>query len=135
MNSKIATLAGVMVLILQFWIPTMEAAQGREQRIIVGKTGVVTFTSVTNVGSLTLQPGRYLLQHRVDRSGEHAVHFVMFGPMFKGGVSPSQRFEQKCKLEPLQNKATRTRVFLIEEDGGKRVTRIDIKGENVAHVF
>jgi hypothetical protein len=107
-------------------------AQGRQSQIIVGKTGVFTLPSVTKVGTLTLQPGRYLLQHRDERRGGHTMHFVGFSSR---GIEPSQRFEQKCKVEPLPAKATRTRIFLAKANGEERITKIEIKGENVAHVF
>lgn len=135
MNSKTARMAGVAILVLQLWSGTMAAVRGKERQVIVGETGVITLKSVTKVGSLTLQPGRYIFHHSVHRSGGRAVHFVMFSPLLKGGISPSQPSEQECQLEPLHAKATRTRVFLVDEDGGKRITRIEIKGENVAHVF
>ena len=113
----------------------MSFALGAKQQIIVGKTGVFTLASATKVGSLTLQPGRYLLQHREERSAGHAMHFVGFSPLYHGGIEPSQRFEQKCKVVPLPAKATRTRIFLVKTNGGEQITRIEIKGENVAHVF
>lgn len=135
MKNSAARLAGVVVVLifqLNFWTSYAQAAK---QQIIVGKTGVFTLASATKVGDLTLQPGRYLLQHRQERSGGHAMHFVGFSPVYHGGIEASQRFEQKCKVESLPARAARTRIFLVKANGGERITRIEIKGENVAHVF
>jgi hypothetical protein len=43
--------------------------------------------------------------------------------------------EVECKLEPLNAKVKRTQVVFAEEHGAKRITRIEIRGENVAHLF
>ncbi len=135
MNGKTMKLAGLLVLALSFLSARTSLARGNENHIIVGKTGVFTLASVTKVGSLTLQPGRYLLQHTEKRSGGHVMHFVRFSPVYHGGIEPSQRFKQECKVEPLPAKATRTRIFLTRANGEERITRIEIKGENVAHLF
>jgi len=50
-------------------------------------------------------------------------------------VGPTTSKEIKCKMEPLNQKATQTTVSFSEEGGARRVTRIEIAGENVAHVF
>lgn len=133
-GNSAARLAGILVLIFQFNLATAFDREAK-QEITVGKTGVFTLASVTKVGSLTLQPGRYLLQHRKEQRGGHAMHFVGFSPVYHGGIEPSQRFEQKCKVELLPAKATRTRIFLVKTNGTEQITRIEIKGENVAHVF
>lgn len=40
-----------------------------------------------------------------------------------------------CKTEPLGKKVEETAVHSEERDGVRTITRIEIRGENVAHVF
>lgn len=145
MRNTTARFAGVTFLVLQLWGGAVVLAQETAHQMKVGKRDDVTLTSVTKVGNLTLQPGHYILQHRVSH-GEHAVHFVNFIPYGgepghgrtyypSGPIGISHTGEQECKLEPLMAKVEQTRVYLVDEDGAKRITRIEIKGENVAHVF
>ncbi len=110
----------------------------RDQVLKVGKNGDVTFSNETKVGDLALKPGRYQLQHRVDGS-DHFVHFteVTKEPYYKtgGGIPKAHPGEVKCKLEPLGKKVSQTKVYSTKENGGYRVTRVEVAGENVAHLF
>lgn len=145
MKNITAKLVALAFTVLQLWSGTIVLAQGTPNQIKVGKRDDVTLTSVTKVGDLTLQPGHYILQHRVSH-GEHAVHFVDFIPYGgepghgrtyypSGPTGISHTGEQACKLEPLKAKATQTQVYFADDNGVQRITRIEIKGENVAHVF
>ena len=143
MKNTLAKLVIVGLLIPQLGSGLTVLGGTGEQGLKVGKEDDITLTSVTKVGSLTLQPGHYILQHRV-KHGEHAVHFVKFIP-YGGGepgkgrpyypFSATEVGEQQCKLEPLTTPATQTNVFFVDDDGTQRITRIEIKGENVAHLF
>ncbi len=120
-------------------VATLNLAAEKEQMIKVGKKGDITFDTPTKVGDLTLKPGRYFVQHRVEGS-DHFVHFTEVtkpsGYSHTGGGAPKAHpGEVKCRLEPLGSKAPTTAVYLTNEDGGRRVTKIVIGGENVAHVF
>jgi hypothetical protein len=116
------------------------AAAADQQVIKVGKKGEVMFDQETKVGDITLKPGHYQMQHRVEGS-EHLVHFTEFKGMhhqFQSWSGPSglaHPGEVKCSLELLQAKASQTRVTLDTANSERRITRIEIAGENVAHVF
>ena len=115
--------------------PTLAAE--RHEELKVGKTGDVNFSAETKVGDITLKPGRYKLQHRVE-GDDHFVHFTEWTKNSSPptpGVPKAHPGEVKCKLEPLPNRVSRTTVYYTAEDGALRVTRIKIRGENVAHVF
>ncbi len=105
----------------------------------VGKKGDIQFRSDTQVGDLTLKPGRYQIQHRVE-GADHFFHFTevtkanVYGSD-RGGIPKAHPGEAKCNLEPLEKKVSRTTVYTKQEDGSNRVTRIEVAGENVAHVF
>lgn len=107
----------------------------------VGKKGEVTLDKETKVGDLTLKPGRYLFQHRVEGE-DHFVHFTevtkentYFPTTARGGEPKAHPGEVKCKLEPLTKKVEATTLTFDREDGTQRLVRAEIAGENVAHVF
>ena len=41
----------------------------------------------------------------------------------------------QCKVEPLAKKVSQTAVYTTTEGTGSRVTKVEIGGENVVHVF
>lgn len=105
--------------------------RGQEQQpVMVGKKGEVSFAFETKVGELTLRPGVYKFQHRVDKGG----HYVRFTELGKRGIREVAG-EVKCAIEPVGEESSRTVVYSIDERGTRRVTRIEVKGENVVHVF
>ena len=133
-KSMFATVAAILLLAATFSL----AAQ-KEQVLKVGKKGDISFDTETKVGDLTLKPGRYSVQHRVQGS-DHVVHFTEVTKPLPysgtGGGSPKAHpGEVKCSLEPLKAKAGETAVYLANEDGTLRIKKITIRGENVAHVF
>jgi hypothetical protein len=118
------------------------AAAADQQVIKVGKKGEVVFDQPTQVGDVTLSPGHYVIQHRV--SGEdHFVKFVGAKEMQHSGTTMTMPMqigattskEIKCAVEPLNQKATQTAVHIDTSSGSRKVTRIEVAGENVAHVF
>lgn len=130
-------------LILQVW--AVGFARETLNKIKTGIRDEITLSSVTKVGTLTLQPGQYILEHRMSH-GKHAMHFVSFIPYGglpghgrtyypSGPMGISEVGKQACELEPLKAKVEQTRIFLAEENGVKWISRIEIKGENVAHLF
>ncbi|MEW5976325.1 MAG: hypothetical protein AB1898_11035 [Acidobacteriota bacterium] len=115
-----------------------QAAKG-EQALKLGKTGAIEFTDETRVGSLTLKPGKYQFQHRVEGS-DHFVHFTQVTKPLPssgsgGGVPKAHPGEVKCKVEPLNKKISQTTVYSKKEDGFRRVTRLEVRGENAAHLL
>jgi hypothetical protein len=122
-----------------FFAAALTVAAQNEQVLKVGKKGDVSFDAETKVGDLTLKPGRYFVQHRVVGS-DHFVHFTEVTkehPYARsgGGMPKAHPGEVKCRLEPLTAKASETAVYWTKEDGAVRVTKIVIRGENVAHEF
>ena len=113
------------------------AVAGQTNSIKVGKKGDITLSQETRVGDLTLKPGHYEIQHRVVGK-DHMIHFTElkggnpYSPNPTGTAHPG---EIKCRLEPMATKASETAVYTEEEGGMRRITKIEIKGENVAHVF
>ena len=50
-------------------------------------------------------------------------------------MGPTTTKEIKCTVEPLSQKVKQTAVYIDNASGTRRVTRIEVAGENVAHVF
>ena len=97
------------------------------QQLKIGKKGEVSFSQPTKVGDVLLPAGSYQFIHRVNGDD----HFVQFNQTNPGG----RDFEVKCQIETLSKKASHNGITTIEEGGVRRITRIEIAGENVAHVF
>jgi hypothetical protein len=79
--------------------------QAQEEELKVGKKQEIAFRVETIVGDVTLAPGRYRIQHRVDGSD----HFVRFTSLDKSSGEGAP--EIKCRLEPLGEKAPKTTIF------------------------
>jgi hypothetical protein len=144
-NAKTSKLVAAKLVAAVAW--TLVAAGSasaaeHEHTLKVGKKGEITFDKETKVGDLTLKPGRYFFQHRVEGE-DHFVHFTEVtkepsyygGGAGGGGVPKAHPGEVKCKLEPLSKKVQATTLELDTEGGVNRVTRVEVAGENVAHVF
>ena len=115
------------------------APEKAEQAVKVGKKQDIEFTVETLVGEMRLKPGRYVLQHRVDGS-DHFVHFTEVTTAFPAsgtgvGATMAHPGEVKCGLEALDEKVKQTAVYTTREGEARRVTKVLIRGENVAHTF
>ncbi len=119
------------------WMPSAGSAAEQEQGLKVGKKGDVTFRQETKVGEMTFKPGRYRFQHRVE-GDEHFVHFTEWTksfPAHSSGTPKAHPGEARCRLEPLSKKVSRTTVYMASEGDAMRVTKVEVGGENVAHLF
>jgi len=126
--------AGLSVLLLTPLF-TLAVAQEKEQMLNVGKGGDIVLSSETKLGDMTLRPGSYMVKYRLEGS-DHFIHFTETGGEIASQCLPKGHLgELRCKLEPLVSKARQTAVYTTKEDGFSRVTKIVIKGENVAHLF
>ncbi len=97
------------------------------RQLKVGKTGEIHFTQPHKIGDVVLPSGTYRLVHRTE--GEK--HFIRFkqidGRLVTGEI--------ECRIEPLPEKVAHTSVTVMPEAGTLRIVRIEIAGENVAHLF
>ena len=97
------------------------------QELKVGKKGVVSISQETMIGDITLEPGRYKVQHR-EEGGAHFVRFRAEGSGTDSGEVP-------CTLQPLDAKAKYTAVFTDTSVTPPQIVRVVVRGENAAHVF
>ena len=109
------------------------------QEIKAGKKGDIVLSQITQIGDITLKPGHYLFQHRI-ADGQHFVKFTEL-QMARGRhpdgatIGAKEAGEVKCTVQPLKKKVTQTAVYVDTVGGIRKVTRIEVAGENVAHVF
>ncbi len=113
--------------------------QAKQQTLKTGKKGEIHLNHETKVGDLTLKPGDYVVQHRVEGS-DHFVHFIEMGKTYpaypvSSEYAKSRPGEVKCQLQPLDSKAAETAVYVVKQDDGTwRATKVVVRGENVAHL-
>lgn len=91
----------------------------------------------TRFSGFALPAGQYVLQHRVEGS-DHIMTFVQLGTRNHSVSSRTHGLMPvmvRCKLEPLAAKASETAFYSVAEDGTNRAIKLEIKGENVAHIF
>jgi hypothetical protein len=110
----------------------------------VGKIGHVTITAPVKVGNATLPMGDYEVKH-VSTQKEHFVEFIRVveipNPAWAMRRPPqgTPRYERQkiaeanCTLKPLVKKAGKTAVVISGNEAS--LTRLQIKGEDVAHLF
>jgi hypothetical protein len=134
-------LLSTAVMVTGMLLLSVTAASAADEQVVkVGKKGEIMFSQDTQVGDLTLKAGHYQMQHRVEGS-DHMVHFTelkgMHNPPYHttGPTGVAHPGEVKCRLEPMSAKAKETAVTMNTEGGVYRIIRIEIAGENVAHVF
>ena len=118
--------------------------------LAVGEKGDVTLTTETTIANITLKPGRYYIEHRVEgtvqprRVAGHYIHFTQVTQeehLRRQGARKAVEYtvahpgEIECGLEALKKKASKTAISTTTENGISRITRIEIAGEDVAHIF
>ena len=142
----------VVIAALVLGAAALTAAQYEHKttELAVGQKGDVTFTTETRIADITLKPGRYYIEHRVEgtlqprRVFGHYIHFTEVTPKEherRQAVRDALEYtvahpgEIECEVEALAKKASKTTVFTTTEDGIPRITRIEIAGEAMAHIF
>jgi hypothetical protein len=140
MKTRTLIFAGLSLLLL--WTVTAAAAsEQKEHAVTVGKKGEITLTQPTKVGDTVLQPDTYVVQHRVS-DGHHFVRFVelkQFEAQTNEGnytyTDEEKAGEIKCRVEPATAAIKETTVYTVIDNGVPRITKVDIKGEDVVHVL
>ena len=139
-----ALLLAVLGCVL-LWTVSAAAAPGQKTETLkTGKKGEITLKQPTKVGDITLQPGTYVVQHRVS-GNDHFVRFMELKKLTELNVAPESAGwytytaennvgEIKCRVEPAGAKADVTTVT-VTENGGLRISKVAINGEDVVHVF
>ena len=138
-SRKLITTAIVFILSTGAFGSQLFAQQKNDS--MAGKAGQLHISSTVRAGDVLLKPGMYEVQHFFE--GTEVIVFTemkMPGPFEKGRtMGDSIRREVarvKCNTEPVDRKWKNTRVILrINAEGEKEVSEVQIKGENVRHLF
>jgi len=125
---RLRTLSVVLVAFVLV-LATGSAVVANQDQMKAGKKAEIELTKPSQVGDVTLPAGRYVFQHVVS-AGQHIAMFV--GPT---GTEKATNTKVKCTNEPLKQKVTQTSVIVENVGGVNKVTRIEIAGEDVAHVL
>lgn len=144
MKPKALLLAAISCALL--WTISAAAAPPQKEKVLKGgEKGQITLTEPTNVDNTVLQPGTYVVQHRVS-GNDHFIRFMEMKKLQELNVTPETAGwytyteentvgEIKCRVEPAGTTVQETSVTTIAEDGGPRITKVMIKGEDDLHIF
>ena len=120
---------------------TMQGMSGMqpEHALRVGKKGEITLTHKAMVAGTELRPGKYVIQHR-NAGDQHFVRFVELSKVSNAGrftyTEEEKAGEIPCKVEPAGEAVKQTTAYYVtEHEGGIRITKVAIRGEDVVHVF
>jgi hypothetical protein len=130
---------------LLLWTISAAALPGKDQTMKTGKKGEITLKQATKIGDITLQPGTYVVQHRVS-GNDHFVRFIELKKLQELNVAPetmgwytytqeNNAGEVKCQVKPAAGAIEATTVTIATDSGSPRITQVAIKGENVLHVL
>lgn len=115
--------------------------QQMSNKIKVGKTGDMRINQETRIGDLVLHPGEYQFAHRVE-GNKHFVRFVELKQVDAQNIESDYIYTERdkagevtCRLETLGKKSSKTTITATDDGGVRRITRIEVAGENVAHLF
>lgn len=130
----LAVMAGVLLLNVAFAFAASQSATK------IGKQGDIYMSRVTKIGDLTLKPGHYEIQHETANGTQHAFSFQQLGDpdlalQYSDEATIGEPAMVSCTLETLTARVKHTRVTTVPDGNERRITRVEIKGENVAHVF
>lgn len=155
MNGMLRDITGIATVAAWLVVgPALAARQHEHQTTMIAvgdHNDEITIAKETRVANITLKPGRYYIDHRVEgtarprRVEAHYIHFTEVTPEVQQrrraarnalkSVAVAHPGDIECALEALPKPSAQTRVITAEENGVPRITRIEIAGENVAHVF
>ncbi len=111
------------------------------QCITANEQGEIVLNRPATMGDARLRPGLYSIHSEVV-GGKHYVHFVEESKKYE--VHAADWFEQapltgiaeaKCGTEQVTQKVSATAVYFVEEPTGVRIRKVEVRGEDHAHIF
>ncbi|MBI1762717.1 MAG: hypothetical protein HYR56_14880 [Acidobacteria bacterium] len=109
-----------------------------KMEMVIGKKGILNFTSSFHAGDTVLKSGTYQVQHVEEGSDHHIIVLkeVPSGQGFRGGntMAGKEAARLHCKFEPSEKKWSNTTVMLRTNDKGeKEIAEIHVAGEKFVH--
>jgi hypothetical protein len=139
MKLKLAMLTGCLTALLGS-TPLAVAHDGHpvgdsNEVFKINKSGEVKLAGETRFGSVTIKKGKYLVEHRIDGSG-HTFIFTSTDKPKKvlEAVSP-EPIPVHSRVLASPGPVKSSGVYVHYEKKIYRVLKIEIAGENAAHVF
>jgi len=112
---------------------------GPSKDFAIGKKGEVHFNVQVKAGDAALKPGMYQVQHVVEGNDHVIIFKEMSMPAgYKMGATPvgKEVARIKCKVEPVANKASNTKITLRTNAAGeKEIAEVQVAGEAFKHLL
>lgn len=119
---------------------TLAVAAGHDSHnaIRVGKGATIQVSEPTQIGDLVLKPGTYSVKYKTV-GDQHSMEVAMIADAAASPYSYATSYkrlgEVKCQIEPVARKNQRTLVYADNTGGVRHVTKLEVGGETVAHLF
>lgn len=115
------------------------AASAPQSSFILGKEAWVTIAKDTMFDGALLKPGFYLVADR-SSGATHGVTFWKAGDSNLALQYSDKAFDgdpifQSSTVQAAPSMIRKTRIVTVSDGGVQRITQVEIKGENVIHVF
>jgi hypothetical protein len=129
----------ILVLVAVAILAVNSAIAFAESGPVVRKEVWVTLTKNTEFGGTILKPGYYLVQDTVS-GGTHWVSLRKAGDPDLALQYSDKAFEgdavsETCSVQKLPRTSKKTKVVTVPEGANQRISVMEIKGEDVLHVF
>lgn len=122
-------LAGALLFTGFAWAKGKEATR-------VGKTATISFAHETQVGDVMFKPGDYTIRHHAIGANQFMVFQRTEEDPYDGDYEDVGRPQRvACRMEPLNAKVSDTTAAFEPEGSVDKLTKIEIAGENVEHLF
>ncbi len=103
---------------------------------MIGRSGHIWLNQPTQIDGMTLKPGQYRIWHETTDSRNALVIHQVGDPDLALQNSDLEMVgtpvSVSCRVQALDVPARRTMVTTVPAGRGKRITRVEIKGERIA---
>jgi len=134
-NNKYLAMVFSMVLALG------TSAFSQTDHLRVGKTGELKLAEKTTVGNSVLPAGDYEIRYRHSTTGDYMEFSQVSGIITAGGRAGGSGYEYRvvatvpCRVEALTAKVRQTSATILRSPAGTQLSALEIRGENVEHMF
>lgn len=106
---------------------------------VVRKEAWVTITKNTEFGGAILKPGYYLVEDTIS-GGTHWISFRKAGDpglalQYSDKAFAGDAVFETCSVRELPYTSKKTKLVTAPDGANQRISALEIKGENILHVF
>lgn len=119
---------------------TLAVAAGHDSHnaVKIGKGATIDIISTTQIGDLVLKPGTYSVKYKSD-GDQHSMAIALIRddatPPWSSASTYKPVGEVKCHTEAVAQKNPQTLLYSDNSSGATRITKLEVRGETVAHLF